>query len=219
MGFYVAPDGASNGNGSINNPWDLQSALDYPSGVKPGDTIWIRGGTYGDGGSTIFNSKLVGEAGKPITVRAFPGEQVVIDGSIMVYREYTTFWGLEVLNSDLKRSTAIAGSYPGDISRSDGFNVLASNTKFINNIVHDQGEGFGFWKQAVNAELYGNIVYNNGWQGPDRGHGYSIYAQNEVGTKLIPDNITFNNFGQYGVHVYGESIQLLGFRFEGNVKL
>ena len=193
--------------------------MNNPSVVKPGDTIWIRGGQYGTGGSTIFNSKLVGNAGKPITVRAFPGEQPVIDGSVMVYREYTTFWGLEVLNSDPKRSTTIEGSIPGDILRSARFNVLAPNTKFINNIVHDQGEGFGFWKQAVNAELYGNIVYNNGWQGPDRGHGYSIYAQNETGTKFIHDNISFNNFGGYGVHVYGESIQLVGFRFEGNVKL
>ena len=185
--------------------------------MKPGSTIWLRGGTYGNGGTTIFNSKLVGEPDKPITIRAYPGERPIIDGSLMVYREWTVFWGLEVFSSDPNRISTIEGSHPQDISRTVGINVLAPNTKFINNIVHDQGEGFGFWKEAINSELYGNIVYNNGWQGPDRGHGYSIYAQNQEGTKLISDNITFNNFGEYGVHVYGESIDLLGFLFEGNV--
>ena len=27
----------------------------------------------------------------------------------------------------------------------------------------------------------------------------------------------FNNFGEYGVHVYGESVELIGFLFDGNV--
>ncbi len=44
--YYVAPNGSPSGNGSINNPWDLQTALDQPAAVQPGDTIWLRGGTY-----------------------------------------------------------------------------------------------------------------------------------------------------------------------------
>ena len=27
----------------MNNPWQLQTALDHPSAVQPGDTIWLRG--------------------------------------------------------------------------------------------------------------------------------------------------------------------------------
>ena len=44
--FYVSPDGTSGSDGSIASPWNLQHALDQPSGVHPGDTIWLRGGTY-----------------------------------------------------------------------------------------------------------------------------------------------------------------------------
>ncbi len=46
-GFYVAPTGTSSGDGSLSRPWDLATALAGAGGkVQPGDTIWMRGGTY-----------------------------------------------------------------------------------------------------------------------------------------------------------------------------
>jgi hypothetical protein len=44
--FYVSPSGSASGSGSIGSPWDLQTALDQPTAVHPGDTIWLRVGTY-----------------------------------------------------------------------------------------------------------------------------------------------------------------------------
>src|SRR5438309_1624314 len=44
--FYVSPSGTAGGDGSLANPWDLQTALWGPATVKPGDCIWLRGGTY-----------------------------------------------------------------------------------------------------------------------------------------------------------------------------
>src|SRR5262249_46426134 len=44
--FFVSPQGRTNGTGAANNPWDLQTALYHPAAVSPGDTIWLRGGTY-----------------------------------------------------------------------------------------------------------------------------------------------------------------------------
>jgi hypothetical protein len=44
--YYVAPGAPASGNGSIQNPWSLQFALTNSSVVKPGDTLWLRGGTY-----------------------------------------------------------------------------------------------------------------------------------------------------------------------------
>lgn len=215
--FYVAPDGNANGDGSMNKPWDLQTALEYPNALNPGDTIWVRGGKYGKGGEFVFNSKLVGEEGHPFLVRAYPGERVVIDGGFMIYREWTTFWGFEVTNSDTKRQTSSSGSVPEDLRRAYGFSIFAPHVKLINNIVHDGAVGITTSKLALAPEVYGNISYNNGWMGPDRGHGYGIYAQNEEGVQNIHENIFFNNFGEYVVHVYGEQVQLKGFHFEGNV--
>ncbi len=65
------------------------------------------------------------------------------------------------------------------------------------------------------SELYGSLIYNNGFQGPTRGHGHGIYVQNDQGTKLIKDNILFNGFG-YGIHAYGEGGRTNGLHIEGN---
>ncbi len=46
-------------------------------------------------------------------------------------------------------------------------------------IVHDTRQGFSFWDEATNSEIYGSIVYYNGWQRPDDGHGHGVYGQNQ----------------------------------------
>src|SRR5438105_9846661 len=71
---YVSPAGSPDGDGTLEKPWDLQTALYHPSTVQPGETIWVREGTYGNG-TTIFYSRLVGTAAAPITVRQYPGER------------------------------------------------------------------------------------------------------------------------------------------------
>lgn len=76
-GYFVSPQGKPTGDGSIQNPWDFQTALDHPAAVKPGDTIWVRGGTY----LGPYGSSLNGTSSAPIKVRAYPGERAIIDGS------------------------------------------------------------------------------------------------------------------------------------------
>ena len=95
-------------------------------------------------------------------------------------------------------------------------NVAGPGTKFINMVVHDAGgNGFGVWSPAVNAEVYGSIIYNNGRQRLDGRYAHGIYAQNETGTQRFVDNVVFNQFG-YGLHMYAESGSLQGFHLEGN---
>jgi hypothetical protein len=95
--------------------------------------------------------------------------------------------------------------------------VFGPHIKCINLVVHDAGVGIGCWTPATDAEIYGCLIYNNGWEGPgrDRGHGHAIYAQNAQGTKRIRDNILFNQFGK-GVHIYTERGSIQGFDLEGN---
>lgn len=208
--FYVAPNGRPDGDGSKERPWSLKTALSHPEVVEPGDTIWLRGGTY----RGAFTSKLTGTEDAPITVRQFPGERAILDGrgftgnTLTVNGSWTTYWGFEVTNSNLDRTRA----------RPTGVDIFGEHTKFINLVVHDAGNCFGFWSTALGAEIYGNIIYNCGWQGPapDRGHGHGIYTQNKTDTKIIRDNIIFNQFG-WGIHAYTENGAINGFRFEGNV--
>jgi len=200
--FYVAPGGRAEGDGSKGRPWDLASALSKQSKAKPGDTVWMRGGVY----KGSFKSRLNGTAERPILVAQFTDERATVDGSLTVEGEWTTFWGFEVTNSDPDRAR----------ERPTGVEVNGAHTKFVNLVVHDCGNGFGFWSSAVDAELYGNIIYHNGWRGDDRGHGHGVYAQNEEGTKLVRDNVIFRQYG-WGIHAYAEEGELKGLQFEGNV--
>ena len=42
--WYAAPTGSPSGNGTILNPWDLQTALNNTTQILPGDILWLRGG-------------------------------------------------------------------------------------------------------------------------------------------------------------------------------
>jgi len=99
-----------------------------------------------------------------------------------------------------------------------GVSIYGPHTKLINLVIHDAGVGVGCWTPAEEAEVYGTVIYHNGWQGPtpDRGHGHGIYGQNAVGTKRMVDNIIFNQYG-YGIHNYTQGGELKGFWIEGNI--
>lgn len=200
--FYVAPEGRADGDGSKGRPWDLASALSKQSKAKPGDTVWLRGGVY----KGSFKSGLAGAPERPILVAQFTDERATIDGSLTVDGEWTTFWGFEVTNSNPDRTR----------ERPTGVEVNGAHTKFVNLVVHDCGNGFGFWSSAVDSELYGNLVYHNGWRETDRGHGHGVYTQNEEGTKLVRENLIFRQYG-WGIHAYTEEGALKGLQFEGNV--
>jgi hypothetical protein len=222
--FFVSPSGSADGDGNVGNPWSLAFALSQPAAVKPGDTIWLRGGIYG--GS--FATALTGSPDAPIIVRQYPGERAILDGGnsngvniLTVSGSYTWYWGFEIMSSDPNRVSTQPGSSPPDIGRGEGVAISQTSStgaglKFINLIVHDTAVGFGLWKEAIDAEVYGCLIYYNGWTAPDRGHGHGVYVQNLTGTKRIADNIIFSNFS-HGVQSYGSaSAYLNNINIEGN---
>ena len=74
--WYVAANGSATGDGSRERPWDLATALAHPPAVKPGDTIWLRGGNYK---LAECVTRLTGSPEKHIVVRQFPDERAIID--------------------------------------------------------------------------------------------------------------------------------------------
>jgi hypothetical protein len=224
-GHYVATYGTAGGDGSINDPWDLETALAHPAAVQPGDTIYLRDGTY-DGGQT---SNLVGISGNEITVRSYPGELAKLDlwkpgqsdaergfrsnGDYVIFRDITFFLSDPASRID-----------PVSLNRVGKIYIDGSYNKFINNIFHDLGGGI-LWTEvrgSVGGELNGNIFYNIGWLGESggnpRGGGVSIYATNQTPTKTIKDNISFNScrddISLFSGHA-GEPID--DFQIEGNI--
>lgn len=204
--YFVSNTAKLTGDGSMLNPWTLQKAFDHPAALKPGDTVWIRGGIYTNDydAQTSFNCKTNGTLNAPIIFRNYNGERVLIDGakSYTIFAglgncSYTWFWGLEVFNSSATdRNHDILG----------GITCTAENIKFINMIVHDTGSGIDAWKTAKNTEIYGCILYhigNNLLNGTNwEGHGHGMYLQNDTfGTKLIHNNIVFSTFGN-GIKIW-----------------
>ena len=73
--YYIAPSGSNYNPGTQSAPFaTLQKAHDI---ANPGDTIWMRGGTYFFSTQTTLTRD--GTSGNRIQLFAFPGEKPIID--------------------------------------------------------------------------------------------------------------------------------------------
>ncbi len=206
--FYAAPNGSPSGDGTLDLPWDLQTALNHPTNVLGGDLIWLRGGIYRKANrATLFFSDLNGDPGSPITVRQLPGERATIDGNITQSSGgWVNYQGFEIMNSHSNRLTTESGPFPiaftvahsGQTNNLcvSGFDLRAAHIKLINLIVHDSiGGGIGVNSAAVNPELYGVLSFYNGWQGCDRSHGHGLYAQSlDPSFCSVQESLFFANY-------------------------
>lgn len=235
--FYVALNGIASNNGSYNLPWDIVTAFNHPATLRPGDTLWIRGGRYF--GTDAVNQNTVsgflcninGTKDNPIVIRVYPGERAILDGgnrphpvapdpnfdsyTLGVLGSNLCFWGLEFCNSNMSsRSDSTAGFR----WRVRGVVSAGTRLRFINNLFYDLGNGIEAFSGCEECEYYGNIVFNNGWSHLGvRGHGEGMYAQNVNFTKTVKDNIFFNQF-DHGLIIYGSSQSTINnFKIIGNI--
>ncbi|HWC72591.1 MAG TPA: right-handed parallel beta-helix repeat-containing protein [Gemmatimonadales bacterium] len=179
--FHVSPTGKASGAGTLQRPWDLATALSGAAGkIQPGDTVWLHGGRY----RGEFRTNLAGAPDRPIIFRQALGERATIDGTLFAQGSDLWFWGFEIMQS---------------VPTTYGLQAQTNNGKFINLIIHNAGSmGISFWTPGENAEVYGCIVYHNGTH-ENQDHG--VYVHNERGTKLLADNVFFENLA-YGIHAY-----------------
>jgi hypothetical protein len=217
-GEWVTLDGnAPTTLASAVSPGDLTITVMNSELISPGFAIRIdHEELYVKGKSGNTLSVVRGWSGT--AAAAHPsGSLVHIRSSILLIEgAHTWYWGFEVMSSDPLRVTQQAGSAPIEIVRGSGIEVRGPGTKLINLIVHDAADAIGLWAPALNAEVHGCLTYHTGWQGPDRGHGHGLYIQNQTGTKLISDVISFNNFAT-GMKVFGVTGFARGVDFDGVV--
>lgn len=212
--WYVGPGVASgSGSGSQASPWNIQFALSGANGaVKPGDTVWLRAGTY----TGCVSANLNGTASAPIWVKQYPNERAKLDtGSgcpevlLSISGSYTNYMGFEVTNS--YTGWPAGGNYGG--FPSGVYINQSSNIKLINLVVHDMnGQGIGAWTENNTSEIYGSIIYYNG----QTDHDHGVYIQNLNGTKRVVDNFIFHQ-ASHGTHGYGSTEAYIdNLYFEGN---
>jgi hypothetical protein len=213
--FHVFPEnhkitpGTITGNGSLQNPWNLQTALQQKSNVvNGGDTIWLHQGVYNGRYKSTLNSTLKNHY---IIVTPFNNEKVVLNGNVnsaqkqvlsvvgnnVIFKNFEITW----LNSFTRYQTE------KNFIRCDGINHNSGkNVKFINLIIHtNPGSGIGSWRKTSNAEINGCIIFNNGFYSTKRGRGVGIYVQNSSDkTRLIKNNIIFNNYYK-GIEIWSDN--------------
>lgn len=211
--WYVSPDGQDRNTGAKDSPWCFGCLSGKSFYVKPGDTVWLKGGVY----SGTFSVSLRGTAENPIILRAAPRERATLEcppsatECVEVTGQHTWLWGVEI------RMTPVNRRWPAGmgvaIQQVRGAGV---GFRLINSIIHDTGQGVGLWEPAEDSEIYGTLIYFNGNDGSDRGHGHGIYVQNRNGTKKIADNIVWGNYS-HGLHAYTENGFIDHIVMEGNI--
>ncbi|MBR9914087.1 MAG: right-handed parallel beta-helix repeat-containing protein [Algicola sp.] len=211
--FHVFPKtdpstpGSASGDGSLDRPWDLQTALTQNTDVvNSGDTIWLHEGVYNGRYLSTLQSTRANEF---ITVSAFKNDKVTLNGNVdsprnvvldvrskqVIFKNFEiTFLGSYSRNEKDSKFKACTGVQ----------HLNGEHSRFLNLIIHDiPGLGFGSWKDAGGSIIENCIIFNNGYLGKNgKGLGEGIYVQNKTDlTKLIKNNIIFGNYYK-GIEVW-----------------
>ncbi len=189
--YYVSLEGDDNHPGTLDQPWrTIQKAADT---LQPGDTVFIRGGTYQEHVQVHIN----GSPGDPITFRNYPGETVIIDGQggiptnryaglIQIdARDYIQMIGLHVINSN---------SYGIKVTGSSD-HILVQDCE----VAHSKDGGIIFETyqgSPTNVTVDGCEVHGNNARGLDAAH--EAISMDGVDTFEIMNNHVYDN-GEEGI--------------------
>lgn len=213
--LYVSPEGTSQGTGSKEAPLDVFTALSKDSPAKPGDTIYLMGGTYEGKMKGIqripFELGVSGTATDPIRVRPVPGQSAHLNGAVVVRSSHAHYLGLDI--GDLKWDP-----WQKKHRASTALNALSGvGAKIINCNIFGGAMGTGCWQPAINFEISGCLIHDFGYlESAGRGHGHAYYTQNKVGTKVFKHNIAYRGCG-WNVHVYTQGSNIENYDIVENI--
>ncbi|NDW10143.1 T9SS type A sorting domain-containing protein [Dysgonomonas sp. 520] len=167
--YFVSPTGNDSADGNINSPLlTINKAVDL---VQPGDTIFVRGGTYMLQATIRIKAKQNAREDARIYLWAYNNERVIIDGSQIPHTDVSSFkmarciyvnheanyWhfkGLELCNAK-DNGMKLEGSYN-----------IVENCKFYGN--NDTGLQVGMYKDFGIEETKslppGTPEFNPGYQ-------------------------------------------------------
>ncbi|HNU15957.1 MAG TPA: PKD domain-containing protein, partial [Chitinophagaceae bacterium] len=159
--YYIAPGGNDANAGTISSPWfSLNRAW---IGLAPGDTLYIRGGTYNYAEGQRLLS-INGTAADSIKVWAFPGEIPVITKSAgynvnaeheLIYFEgsYFHFKGIEIANF----SQDVLGDSAWTAFRSEAsFNCVYEQINYHHNVMPFSLRGASTGNLVLNSDFHHN---------------------------------------------------------------
>jgi hypothetical protein len=190
-GIYLSPTGSDDGDGSLERPFaTLGQAV---SVVEPGQTIYMRGGTYRP--TKPVDITISGTADRRITLTAYAGEHPILDVReapsgrtfIIQQADYWTVRGLEIVGAghEAYRCESCQYNIFQELSIHD-----SRSTAFIL-----RGEGT-VGNQILDSDFFNN--HDSGGRGAD---GLAIKFGSGTG-KVVRGCRTFNNVDD-GVELSG----------------
>ena len=98
--YFVSTEGSDTNPGSIDRPWaTIAQGLKK---LQPGDTLYLRGGRYHQ---AVKVRDLGGNQNAPITLAAYPGEKVVLDGTVAVRSPWSRHKGSIYKTTNIYKTT------------------------------------------------------------------------------------------------------------------
>lgn len=181
---YVSTTGSDSNSGSLNSPWaTIQHAVEKS---KPGDTIFVRGGTYEEGEVWLrADYHHCGTPGNLLTIKAYQNEVPVFVNSARPFIVECNYLRVEGLHLKNGKSIGVGG-----------------NTV---QIVNNSFSGSGYAWDAIGASgsnilLEGNKCDINGNTVGTQGHCYYISDGSDI---TIRNNLAKGMTG-YGIHVFDQ---------------
>ena len=188
--YYISTTGSSSNPGTFEKPF--ARIIDFGAIANPGDTCYVRGGTYYRE-DLFINITRQGTKDNPIKLLAYQGETPVIDGSQVVtekrrglMRLYQTSWwhikGIAFANGNSEWTAGMALRDCNDITI-EGCSFY--NNKFSG--LHMDGAKAQSIK-VINCDSYNNV--DSDYQDAD---GFQVWAQNLDNSVMFTGCRAWNN--------------------------
>ena len=198
VALYVAPWGADGAVGTHDDPFG--SLLSVAERVRPGDVVFLRGGVYdtpGSSGNAYVSVEFSGTASAPITVRSYPGERAVIDGSRHPLHPRRADDGHPPGDPNLLRFIGEHTVWEDITLRhgaGQGLYIVGNHNVFRNIVSHDHhSDGIylqGSYNLIENCDSFNNYSISNGGNSAD---GLKMVDGNHIRTLFGPKAETRGN--------------------------
>lgn len=233
--IFVTPDGSPDGDGTINAPLDIYTAVSY---VRPGQTIILDGGIYKMTSGLKIPRGIDGTEENRIVMTSAKDKRAILDfagagGGFELWGNYWHIYGIDICNTDgnikgmqiaghhniIESVNAynngdtgiqISGSSAEPFEKWPSYNLILNCTSYNNcDPAHNNADGFAAKLTVGEGNVFrGCIAYNN------VDDGWDLYAKvdtGSIGVVIIENCVAYRN----GTTFSGASGEGNGFKLGG----
>jgi hypothetical protein len=207
-GYYVDPvTGDDNHPGTIAKPW---KSINYAlTELSPGDTLYLRQGIYFEN----VTCRVVGTQKVPITIRACPGERVIIDGSITAFQTHAQEAWKKCLDgvSDEYVSVKPHRNIRDVLGCFGDSNIALQTYSSLRGLQSEENyRGPGLWYNKMTGHIHVRLAHTRGYAGHEEfAHYRGVTDPRQVALVLSPFR-SVSLFVDLGTHVHFKDLVVRG---------